>query len=78
MTIWDDYIHQVERDLAERQRSLEPLKSGGMRISERTSADQWVDITQREIDRREKTITTYQNLLVRLRAECEASHEHTG
>ncbi len=37
---------------------------------------EWIDITQREIDRREKTIAVYEALLVRLRAEREASRKH--
>jgi hypothetical protein len=76
VTIWDEYIREMEEDLAERQKSLEPLKSGGMRLGERTGTGQWVDITQREIDRREKTIAVYEALLVRLRAEREASSKH--
>ncbi len=58
MTTWDEYIREMEQDLAERRKSLEPLKSGQMRLGERIGADPWIDITQREIDRREKTIVT--------------------
>jgi len=74
VTIWDDYIREIEQDLAERRRSLEPLKSGQMRLGERRiGTDPWVDTTKREISRREKTIAVYEALLVRLRAEREAS-----
>jgi hypothetical protein len=47
-----------------------------MRLGERIGADPWIDITQREIDRREKTIAVYEALLVRLRAEREVSRKH--
>ena len=76
MTTWDEYIREMEQDLAERRKSLEPLKSGQMRLGERIGADPWIDITQREIDRREKTIAVHEALLVRLRAEREASRKH--
>ena len=76
VTTWDEYIREMEQDLAERRKSLEPLKSGQMRLGERIGADPWIDITQREIDRREKTIAVYEALLVRLRAEREASRKH--
>jgi hypothetical protein len=57
VTIWDDYIREIEQDLAERRRSLEPLKSGQMRLGERrTGTDPWVDTTKREISRREKRL----------------------
>jgi hypothetical protein len=57
VTIWDDYVREIEQDLAERRRSLEPLKSGQMRLGERRiGTDPWVDTTKREISRREKTI----------------------
>ena len=56
MTTWDEYIREMEQDLAERRKSLEPLKSGQMRLGERIGADPWIDITQREIDRREKRL----------------------
>jgi hypothetical protein len=77
VTTWDEYIREMEQDLAERRKSLEPLKSGQMRLGERIGADPWIDITQREIDRREKTIAVYEALLVRLRAEREASRKHS-
>jgi hypothetical protein len=76
VTAWDEYIREMEQDLAERRKSLKPLKSGQMRLGERIGADPWIDITQREIDRREKTIAVYEALLVRLRAEREASRKH--
>jgi hypothetical protein len=50
VTIWDDYIREIEQDLAERRKSLEPLKSGQMRLGERRiGIDPWVDTTEREI-----------------------------
>jgi hypothetical protein len=35
VTTWDEYIREMEQDLAERRKSLEPLKSGQMRLGER-------------------------------------------
>jgi hypothetical protein len=32
VTTWDEYIREMEQDLAERRTSLEPLKSGQMRL----------------------------------------------
>jgi hypothetical protein len=53
VAIGDDYIREIEQDLAERRRSLEPLKSGQMRLGERRiGTDPWVDTTKREINRR--------------------------
>src|SRR6516225_1059087 len=50
MSVWDDFIHRLEQDLAECRRDLELLESGQMQHRERKGDDPWVDTTQREID----------------------------
>src|SRR5262245_56883894 len=50
MSVWDDFIHRLEQDLAECRRDLELLESGQMQHRERRDGGAWVDTTQREID----------------------------
>ena len=50
MSVWDDFIHRLEQDLAECRRDLELLELGQMQHRERKGDDPWVDTTQREID----------------------------
>src|SRR5215468_10857725 len=66
MSVWDDFIHRLEQDLAECRRDLELLESGQMQHRERRGDDPWVDTTQREIDWHRKrlacTRVSYANL----------------
>ena len=48
MSVWDDFIHRLEQDLAECRRDLELLESGQMQHRERRDGGAWVDTTQRE------------------------------
>jgi hypothetical protein len=41
---------------------INPETAIQMRLGERIGADPWIDITQREIGRREKTIAVYEAL----------------
>ena len=63
MSVWDDFIHRLEQDLAECRRDLELLESGQMQHRERKGDDPWVDTTQREIDWHKKTIGMYEGLI---------------
>jgi len=47
ISVWDDFIHRLEQDLAECRRDLELLESGQMQYRERRGDDPWVDTTQR-------------------------------
>ena len=69
MSVWDDFIHRLEQDLAECRRDLELLESGQMQHRERRGDDPWIDTTQREIDWHKKTIGMYGGLIRKLRAE---------
>ena len=69
MSVWDDFIHRLEQDLAECRRDLELLESGQMQHRERRGDDPWVDTTQGEIDWHKKTIGMYEGLIRKLRAE---------
>src|SRR6516165_11870316 len=69
MSVWDDFIHRLEQDLAECRRDLELLESGQMQHRERRDGDAWVDTTQRELDWHKKTIGMYEGLVRKLRAE---------
>jgi hypothetical protein len=69
MSVWDDFIHRLEQDLAECRRDLELLESGQMQHRERRDGGAWVDTTQREIDWHKKTIGMYEGLIRKLRAE---------
>ena len=60
MSVWDDFIHRLEQDLAECRRDLELLESGQMQHRERRDGGAWVDTTQREIDWHKKTIGMYE------------------
>src|SRR6516165_4985467 len=63
MSVWDDFIHRLEQDLAECRRDLELLESGQMQHRERRDGGAWVDTTQREIDWHKKTIGMYEGLI---------------
>src|SRR6516165_10316015 len=52
MSVWDDFIHRLEQDLAECRRDLELLESGQMQYRERKGDDPWVDTTQRDTRKR--------------------------
>ena len=69
MSVWDDFIHRLEQDLAECRRDLELLESGQMHHRERRGGGPWIDTTQREIDWHKKTIGMYDGLIHKLRAE---------
>jgi len=69
MSVWDDFIHRLEQDLAECRRDLELLESGQMQHRERRDGGAWVDTTQGEIDWHMKTIGMYEGLIRKLRAE---------
>ena len=69
MSVWDDFIHRLEQDLAECRRDLELLESGQMQHRERRDGGAWVDTTQGEIDWHKKTIGMYGGLIRKLRAE---------
>jgi hypothetical protein len=69
MSVWDDFIHRLEQDLAECRRDLELLESGQMQHREHRDGGAWVDTTQREIDWQKKTIGMYGGLIRKLRAE---------
>ena len=69
MSVWDDFIHRLEQDLAECRRDLELLESGQMQYRERRDGGAWVDTTQGEIDWHKKTIGMYEGLIRKLRAE---------
>jgi hypothetical protein len=69
MSVWDDFIHRLEQDLAECRRDLELLESRQMQHRERRDGGAWVDTTQREIDWHKKTIGMYGGLIRKLRAE---------
>ena len=69
MSVWDDFIHRLEHDLAECRRDLELLESGQMQHRERRDGGAWVDTTQGEIDWHKKTIGMYEGLIRKLRAE---------
>jgi hypothetical protein len=69
MSVWHDFIHRLEQDLAECRRDLELLESGQMQHRERRGGGPWVDTTQREIDWRKKTIGMYEGLIRKLRVE---------
>jgi hypothetical protein len=69
MSVWDDFIHRLEQDLAECRRDLELLESGQMQHRERRDGGAWVNTTQREIDWHKKTIGMYGGLIRKLRAE---------
>ncbi len=56
MSVWHDFIHRLEQDLAECRRDLELLESGQMQHRERRGDDLWVDTTQREIDWHKKRL----------------------
>jgi hypothetical protein len=45
MSVWDDFIHRLEQDLAECRRDLELLESGQMQHRERRDGGAWVDTT---------------------------------
>jgi hypothetical protein len=69
MSVWDDFIHRLEQDLAECRRDLELLESGQMQHRERRDGGAWVDTTRGEIDWHKKTIGMYEGLIRKLRAE---------
>ena len=69
MSVWDDFIHRLEQDLAECRRDLELLESGQMQHRERRDGGAWVDTTQQEIDWHKKMIGMYEGLVRKLRAE---------
>jgi len=69
ISVWDDFIHRLEQDLAECRRDLELLESGQMQHRERRDGGAWVDTTQGEIDWHKKTIGMYEGLIRKLRAE---------
>src|SRR5437879_3960079 len=55
MSVWHDFIHRLEQDLAECRRDL-VQESGQMQHRERRGDDLWVDTTQREIDWHKKRL----------------------
>ena len=69
ISVWDDFIHRLEQDLAECRRDLELLESGQMQHRERWVGGAWVDTTQGEIVWHKKTIGMYEGLIRKLRAE---------
>ena len=42
MSVWDDFIHRLEQNLAECRRELELLESGQMQHRERRGDDPWI------------------------------------
>ena len=62
-SVWDDFIHRLEHDVAECRTDLELLESGQMQHRERRDGGAWVDTTQREIDWHKKTIGMYEGLI---------------
>ena len=64
----EDYARTIEADIAQFRVDLEPLESGKMHLRERIGDGAWVDITQREIDRKKRTIAVDEGILKKIRA----------
>jgi hypothetical protein len=69
MSVWHDFIHRLEQDMAECRRDLELLESGQLQYRERRAGGAWVETTQREIDWHKRTIGMYDGLIRKLRVE---------
>ena len=62
MSMWQDYLAGVEKDLQQLRADLEPLVNGEMKLGERVGHGQWRDVTQDRIDHINRTIETYERI----------------
>jgi putative hemolysin len=63
-----DYLRDIEEyRLPELREWLGPLEKGEMRLGERIGNGEWIDTTQREIDRAKRSIVEYETIAENLK-----------
>src|ERR1700688_1928879 len=71
----EDYVSDLQRRIAAEKIALAPLESGEVRLGEKFyGAVRFTDITPRVIRQHKETISQYETLLQKLRADGKSQH----
>ncbi len=67
MSMWQDYLARVQKDLEQLRADLAPLVGGEMKLRERLGNGEWRDVTQDQIDHLNRVIDTYERIAEAIR-----------